>query len=292
MKRITSFVALAGLLGLLAACNQPAATPQSALPEFAVPESAEQAEAPQPARPVKLVQATAKTATLRVKFILDGKAPAPSKIDGSRDPFCGALDILTDDLIVSKEGGIKNIALMLDERGSKIDIPDELRKAPQAVHKLDNKNCMFEPQVLLVRTGQAIDVINSDQSSHNANFSFFKNDPINILIPPGASKKITPQEAEIAAIPVECNIHPWMKAHVIVTDHPFVGLSNEDGVLEISDLPPGEVTFRVWHRIGKIDAVSVGGKPEEWKRSRAEFTLKPGMNDLGEVKISLDKFGT
>jgi plastocyanin len=286
MKKIITLASLASLLGLVVACTKPQTTTTAVAPA-ATSEVTTVDEVP---AGHKLVQAK-KTATLRIKFVMDGKAPAPAKIDASRDAFCAANEIFSDDLMVSKDGAIKNIAIYLDEKKSKIEISDELRKAPDAVHKLDNKGCMFEPQVFHVRTGQNIDVINSDQTGHNANFNFFKNDPINMLIPIGGNKLIEGINlVEPAPIPIECNVHPWMKANVIVTDHPFVGISNEEGVLEITDIPPGEVTFRVWHKIGKIDEAMVDGKKQKWSKGRMEIELKPGMNDLGEVKISADAF--
>ncbi len=233
------------------------------------------------------------TATLRLKVICDGKVPAPEKIDSSRDPFCATVEIVKDNLIVGKDGGIKNLVVMYDAGKSKAKPIEAVKAIPEVIHKLDNKNCMFEPKVLVTRPGQTIEVFNSDQTGHNANFNFF-HQPVNVLIAIGGSKKIELKKGveEPSAMPVECNVHPWMKAHVIVLEHPYVGVSDADGVIEIKDLPVGEVTFRVWHESADraIDEVTVGGKKEKWGRGRMEITLKAGMNDLGEVKIPAAKF--
>jgi plastocyanin len=278
MKKLITLATLAGLLGLVAYC-QPHTQATGAEPT------------PQPKSPaVKLVQADADLATLRAKFVFDGKPPVPPKIDSSRDAFCAAIDIKEDKLIVGKDGAIKDIAIYMDAKRSKVEVPEKFKKAEKAVIKLDNKGCMFEPHVLFARPGQSIDVLNSDQTGHNANFNFFNNTPVNFLIPVGGSKKIELQTDEPAPIPVECNVHPWMKSYLIVQDHPYVGITGEDGVLEITNLPPGEVTFRVWHEIGKIDEVTIDGKKEKWSRGRMEIELKPGMNDLGEIKLSPELF--
>lgn len=243
--------------------------------------------------PTQSVVRAEDTATLRLKLVLDGKAPPPKKIDGSRDAVCAAFDLFEDKLVVGDDGGIKNVALMYDEKKSKAKPTAAAKVIPEAVHKLDNKNCMFEPKVLVTRPGQTIEVFNSDQTGHNANFNFF-NQPVNVLIPVGGSKKIELKKGveEPSAMPVECNVHPWMKAHVIVLDHPYVGVSGEDGVIEIKDLPVGDVTFRVWHEAadGAIDDVTVDGKKQKWGRGRMEITLKAGVNDLGVVKIPAAKF--
>ncbi len=82
-----------------------------------------------------------------------------------------------------------------------------------------------------------------------------------------------------------------MKAHLIVTELPYVGISSEDGTLEIANLPVGPVTLRVWHELGNIDGATVGGKAEKWTKGRMDITIKGGMNDLGVVKIDAAKFG-
>jgi len=233
------------------------------------------------------------TATLRLKLVCDGKAPAPKPIDGSRDAFCAPLKIFEDKLIVGADGGIKNIVLWYDEKRSDAKPIEAVKEAPAAIHKLDNKDCMFEPKVLVTRPGQTIEVFNSDQTGHNANFNFF-HQPVNVLIPVGGSKKIELKKGveEPSAMPVECNVHPWMKAHVIVLDHPYVGVSDAEGVIEIKDLPVGKVTFRFWHEsaAGAIDDVTVDGKKQKWRSGRMEITLKSGVNDLGIVKIPAAKF--
>ncbi len=238
------------------------------------------------------VVAQDKWATLRAKFVLEGKAPAPQKIDGSKDPFCAPINIMSEALVVDKDGNIQNMAIYMDKRSKVKDVHPDLKKPKELTVTLDNNKCVFVPHVLFVRTGQTINVKNSDQTGHNANFSFLENTPENFLIPAGGMKSKKVEAEEPAPIPVECNIHPWMKGHLIVTDHPYVGISGKDGVVEIANLPVGEVTFKVWHESseGSIDAATVNGKAEKWARGRMEITLKPGMNDLGTIKVDVSKF--
>lgn len=233
-----------------------------------------------------------KWATLKAKFVLNGKAPTPQKIDGSKDAICAPFNMLSEALVVDKEGNIQNMAIYMDKRSKVQDVHPDLKTPKEPTVTLDNIKCVFKPHVLFVRTGQTINVTNSDQTGHNANFSFFNNTPENFLIPAGGSKTKKVEAEEPAPIPVECNVHPWMKAHIIVTEHPYVGISGSDGVIEIANLPVGEVTFKVWHESseGSIDAATVNGKAEKWSRGKMEITLKPGMNDLGTIKIDASKF--
>ena len=79
---------------------------------------------------------------------------------------------MTDKLLVNAAGAVRNFVLILDEERSKPPIPAEMLKPPAATHELDNTKCMFEPKVLVARSGQTINVKNSDNTGHNANFHF------------------------------------------------------------------------------------------------------------------------
>jgi hypothetical protein len=56
--------------------------------------------------------------------------------------------------------------------------------------------------------------------------------------------------------------HSWMHAYLIVLDHPFVSVSDDQGNVEIKDLPAGnELVFRVFHEsfAGAIPEVEIDG---------------------------------
>lgn len=235
------------------------------------------------------------TATLRLKIVVDGKLPEPKQIGGVNDTFCAEEPIISDKLIANEKGELQNFALIFDEERSKLKVPEAMLKPPAETHVLDNNKCLFHPKVLVARSGQTITVKNSDNTGHNSNFSFLKNTPANFLIPAGQSKDyvLKPDLVEPTAIPVDCNVHPWMRAFVIVKQHPFVGISDAEGVIEIPDLPVGSgAVFRLWHEAtGAIDQVEVNGKPVKVARgNRWELDIKAGVNDLGTMKISSKLF--
>lgn len=291
MKKILSFVCLASLIGLFGCAPASTSPPATETPPAEQPATDESAADELPPRG-HFVQADPKLATLKAKFVYDGAPPARAKVDSSKDPFCAQLEILSDELLVGKDGGLQNLVLMLDERRSKVEIPDSQKKPPAGVATLDNNGCRFEPHVFFAQVGQTVEILNSDQTGHNANFGFLNNPGLNVLIPIGGKKEVTLVADEPTLIPVDCNIHPWMKAHIIVQEHPFVGISNEQGEIEIINLPVGEVTFLIRHESadGSIDEGTVDGKAQKWSRGRMEIELKPGVNDLGTIKLSPDKF--
>ena len=59
-------------------------------------------------------------------------------------------------------------------------------------------------------------------------------------------------------MPVNCNIHPWMQAHILIQDHPYMAVSGEDGTFEIKNLPAGKQNFLFWHESGYVRNAKVG----------------------------------
>ena len=59
------------------------------------------------------------------------------------------------------------------------------------------------------------------------------------------SGKFTPEEAEI--IKVECDLHSWMTAWIVVTPNSYATISEGNGTFEIGDVPPGNYKLTAWH---------------------------------------------
>src|SRR5207244_874722 len=71
---------------------------------------------------------------------------------------------------------------------------------------------------------------------------------------------------EEIAIPLKCNIHPWMRSYIAVFKHPFFAVTDKAGNFELKNLPPGDYTIEAWHeKLGKSIqkiSVSAGGTKE------------------------------
>ena len=232
----------------------------------------------------------AQTADLKMQFVYDGDVSAPAKLDINKDvEFCGQHGLTNEKLIVNPENrGVKNVVVYVFTGRGGTDLDDVAPRNQELT--LANENCRFEPRYVIAQTGDTLKVTNPDPVGHNANLNFFRNRAQNFTIPAGQEKSVLLEEPEPAPIPVDCNIHPWMRAYVVVLEHPFAAVSDADGVLEIKGLPAGKkVTFRVYHEAvaqGKsLDEVMIDGKKESWRRSRFDLTLGAGENDLGKVVI-------
>lgn len=230
------------------------------------------------------------TGTLKMTFRYKGGPVKAKTITPTVDKaFCGLKVIPEERLIVNSENqGLKNVVVWVytGRRGTKL--PD--MKLEPKTHTLANEDCRFEPHVLIAKKGDTLKVTNPDKVGHNVNIQGFNNEK-NLTVPAGGEVDVLLEEDEPSVIPVACNIHPWMQAQVLITDHPFAAVSNDDGVLIIKGLPVGEeIVFRANHETGSFKEVIVGGKKESWKSSKFEVEIKAGMNDMGIIEIPADAF--
>jgi plastocyanin len=228
---------------------------------------------------------------LKIRFEYEGPAFEPAPIDVRRGvAFCANQNLIDETLIVNpKNKGIKNVVVYVytGRGGAKIP-PVEPSSDTRA---LAYQNCRFAPHILTMQAGDTLKIINRDPVGHNANLNFLRNGTSGRMIPRNNAEEISLDEAEPAPIPVECNIHPWMKAYVVILDHPYVGVSNDDGDLVIEGLPEENLTFRVWVEAasGALTSVRINGVEQHWSRNRFEYPIKAGENDMGTVTLTADQ---
>ncbi|HEY4309906.1 MAG TPA: hypothetical protein VGN12_10680 [Pirellulales bacterium] len=220
--------------------------------------------------------ADAQWGNLKGKFVYDGKAPEPQKLNVAKEPMCMTHNPVDESLVVGADGGIKNVVIFCRTKGVKVN--PEVEKHPDKV-ELDNKDCRFEPHILPMLISQTLVVKNSDPFSHNSNVTEVGGQGANPLISPGKEATYKYARAQVIPQPVACNIHPWMKALVLPRDNPYFAVSNADGSFEIKDLPAGKLEFQVWQeKAGNVDT-------KAWPKGRFTMEIKAGDNDLGSVKL-------
>jgi plastocyanin len=113
---------------------------------------------------------------------------------------------------------------------------------------LKNRDGRFSPHVQLAPLGASILVSNLDPFTHNARITGRGNRQFwNALLPPQGEAKTASFESP-GLYTIFCDMHPWMKAYLIVTDQPSYGLSQADGVIRLTELPSksGQVVD-LWH---------------------------------------------
>jgi len=178
-------------------------------------------------------------AMIRGSVKLEGAAPklAPLQITKYKE-ICK--DVPNETLILGPNRGVRYAVITLEGIGKGKAVEKEV------VHELDNVKCRFTPHVQAGSVGQFVQLKNSDPILHTAHARFTGNQPeFNVGLYPGrVSRKplIAP-----GLVRIQCEVHPWMSAYIVVTDHPYYAVTDLYGEYELSDVPPGTYQLKVWH---------------------------------------------
>ena len=205
---------------------------------------------------------------------LNGTAPHMKGIDMSKDPYCVAQHkdnpAKLENVVVGANGCLQNVVLYLSEglaAGAASAVPSQ-------EPAFDQKGCMYTPHVIAVDTDQKFKVTTSDQTTHNihplpaagtGNIGWNKSQP------PGAPPIETSWKNPEIAIPVKCNIHPWMHGWHVVVKGPYA-ITDDNGNFTIKNVPAGSYTVTAWQEeYGTQTAkVTVAGG----QAAKADFTFK------------------
>jgi plastocyanin len=183
-------------------------------------------------------------ATVRGTVHFDGKAPLAKAISMAADPVCAKqhpAPLTTQEVMVDGKGDLQNVIVFVSE-----GLGDRTFDAPSEPVVVDQKGCMYQPHVLAVRANQKLELVNDDATSHNIHPQPANNREWNKAEPPGSKLEEAFAREEIA-IPVKCNVHPWMRGYIAVFKHPFFAVTGKDGGFDLSNLPPGTYTIKAWH---------------------------------------------
>jgi plastocyanin len=187
----------------------------------------------------------ATTGSVSGKINYAGKAGRKSRIRMNADPNCAKQHqspIYATDLKINDNDTLHNAFVWVSSglEGYAFDTPSE------AV-ELHQKGCVYEPHVLGIQTGQNLNVLNHDGTTHNINPSPAQNRDWNISQAPNSAPIVKKFARAEIMIPVKCNVHPWMKSYIGVVPHPYFTITGADGSFELKGLPPGEYTVESWH---------------------------------------------
>jgi len=177
---------------------------------------------------------------------LTGTAPHMKGIDMSKDPVCSKAHesnpAKMENVMVGAGDGLENVVLYISQ-GLTGNEP-----ASSAEPSFDQKGCMYTPHVLALNVDQKFKVTTADQTTHNihplpsptaGNIGWNKSQP------PGAPPIETSWKNQEVAIPVKCNIHPWMHGWFVVVKGPYA-TTDEKGSYTIQNVAPGSYTVTAW----------------------------------------------
>jgi hypothetical protein len=227
-------------------------------------------QAARPGSPPASASSITGTATVKGKVKFEGRVPKSIPINMSADASCAKqqlIPVLRQDVVADANGGLQNVIVFIVDGlgGLMFDVPSQ----PAVI---EQKGCMYQPHVLALRANQPLEVVNDDPTTHNVHPMPANNREWNKAELPGTKVHEAFPREEIA-IPVKCNIHPWMRSYIAVFKHPYFVVTGKDGSFDLSNLPPGTYTVEAWHeKLGtSTQKVSVGANESK----AIDFVFKP-----------------
>jgi plastocyanin len=221
-----------------------------------------------PAKPASSSTGSA-SASVRGVVKLEGTVPKGKPISMAADPSSAKLHsapVFSQDIVAGANRGLQNVVIFVAD-----GLADRTYDPPTEPAVIEQKGCMYQPHVIAMHANQKLEVINREPTTHNIHPIPANNREWNKAELPGAKVEDTFAREEIA-IPVKCNVHPWMKSYIAVFQHPYFATTGKDGSFDLNNLPPGTYTLKAWHeKLGTATQQITVGTSET---KTVEFTFK------------------
>jgi plastocyanin len=210
------------------------------------------------------------TARIVVKVVLSGPAPPAVKVQTSADPYCAKVH--QADPLFSQTVQVGTDGALIDSLVFVKDGVSGTYAAPKTPVTLDQKGCVYIPHVIGMMAGQPLEILNSDPTLHNIHPLPVVNAGFNIGMPVQGMKQTRVFQKAEPVFHVKCDVHPWMSAYVATFAHPFFGVSNKQGTVELNNLPAWTLQIQAWHEKYGVQVQSVSLSAGETKQ--ITFTYK------------------
>src|SRR6201987_100720 len=210
------------------------------------------------------------TSSVRGTVHFEGKLPVAKPISMAADPVCAKQHpspLMAQEIMADSKGDLQNVVVFVAE-----GLGDKKFDPPSEAAVVEQKGCMYLPHVMAVRANQKLELVNDDPTSHNIHPVPTNNREWNKAEPPGTKMEDSFAREEIA-IPVKCNVHPWMRGYIAVFKHPFFAVTGKDGSFDLSNLPPGTYTIKAWHE--KLGTSKQTGTPGPNETNAITFVFRP-----------------
>ena len=230
-------------------------------------------------------------AKLSGTFKLVGDPPPPAQLPITKEQdICAPAGkpVYSHALMVDpKTKGIANIAIYPKKVGS---VNDSAKTPPAAVPTFDQKQCLFATPLLGVQVGQKFLVKNSDSTTHNFHTAPVNNAAENKNISAGKAEEQAFTKEEPRPVPVNCDVHPWMKAYILPRANAYFAVTKDDGSFEIADLPAGEdLEIVVWHELAPNIPVNATAQKISGQ-GRFKIKLEPGKDVHLDIEVPVATF--
>lgn len=208
---------------------------------------------------------------------LNGTPPPEKVITPLKDdPTCGKLHTevpMTKFYVVGANKGLADVVVMLK------GVTGKSTGASAQPAVINQKGCLYEPQILAVQTGQKVLVKNSDPTLHNIHINPATDgnkdkNPANLAQMANGPELTYSFPAPENFLKFQCDVHLWMFAWVTVVDSPYFAVTDKDGKFTIKNVPPGKYTVTALHRKAAPGGVDKEVEVKDGAATTADFTLE------------------
>jgi len=169
----------------------------------------------------------------------EGAPPPRRAIDTEQDPNCRSVQ---SEAVEVNDGRLQNVYVYIKD-----GVPPGKYVPPSEPVVLDQQGCRYVPHVLALMVGQKLEIRNSDPTMHNVHAAARTNEGWNLSQSEHAEPAVTTFSKPETMLPVQCNVHPWMKMYLNISAHPYFAVTGPEGKFQIKGLPPGEYTLAALH---------------------------------------------
>jgi len=212
------------------------------------------------------------SALAAVSVVVETRGPTSSGSIEGRVTFAGTPPPRT----VTQDGGSQPVLYVERSGGLRyavVYLPDAPKSTapPGTVATVNQRNFMFEPQVLAIRAGQSVRFTNDDLANHNVRAQ--DSNPANTFSISTAPRDVGPALHRFESIsperPVQlsCDIHSGMAAWIYAFEHDQFAVTAADGTFRLPTVPAGRYRVAVRQPSGRLArnlAVTVQAGETKW----------------------------
>jgi plastocyanin len=177
--------------------------------------------------------------------------------------------VVTGKVTAQGEVPLSEMVVYLEATDAKQQVP-----VPAEHAKISQKGARFDPPMLVISVGQAVDFVNDEDRPIDHNV--FSNTPLKRfdlgLYPPGESKSVTFEKS--GAVFLYCSIHRQMDGVIFIAPTPLTSRVTPDGVYKIEGVPAGNWTVKTWQRRKRFPELSLPVAVEESKPATVNLELR------------------
>ena len=166
-------------------------------------------------------------------------------IDMSSNPNCEQqhkTPVKAQTVVVNKDGSLRNAFVWIKD-----GLAPGHWSPPAENVKLTQSGCIYDAHVTGLMVGQTLEILNADPVNHNVHAEAKINAPWNIAEAPRAEHSFRKFASPEVLFPMTCSVHPWMRAYIGVSPHPFFAVTGDNGTFTLKGVPPGTYTIEVVH---------------------------------------------